>query len=135
KKVVVVGAGNEGGASRYAPIDSVVLVVGTADKSRLPTQFSDSSQRSVWAPGQVSLVSPATGEISQVQGSTYSAAITAGAAALLKAAHPTATPFEIVTALQETAKPPIKNGLGMINVNAALKRLGEIMSARTSGSK
>jgi hypothetical protein len=124
KKVVVLAAGNEGGVSSYAPLEDVALVVGAIDGSGRRAQFSDSSPRSVTAPGSnVPTVSPATGEVIRSSGTSYSAALAGGAAALLKAKYPMATPIQIVTALRDTARTPAR----LIDVTAAAQKLDEML--------
>jgi hypothetical protein len=124
KKVVVLAAGNGSGASSYASLDDVALVVSSIDGNGRPTLFTDSSPRSVAAPGSnIPTVSPATGEVIQSTGTSHSAALAGGAAALLRAKYPTATPIQIVTALHDTAKAPAR----LIDVTAASQKLDELL--------
>jgi Subtilase family len=120
--VVVVAAGNSAATSDYASIDEVALVVGATDLKGSRAQFSSSSPNGVWAPGSdIPTVSPTTGQTTQLSGTAYSAAFVAGAAGLLKAAHPTATVRQIVRALRESNK-----GSGaspVVNIASALELL------------
>ena len=120
--VVVIAAGNSAGTSSYASIDDVALVVSAADGSGAPAKFSDSSTRSVSAPGaDIPIVSATTGSIRKSSGTSYSAAFAGGGVALLKASRPTATPDQIVNAVRETARQPARS----IDVSASLRRLAE----------
>jgi len=124
--VVVVAAGNGGGRSSYAPLDDVVLVASAADSNGRRANFSDTSPGSISGPGvSIPTVSAATGGIVPGSGTSYSAAFVGGAAALLKAQYPTAKPAQIVVALRDTARQSDR----MIDVTAALRRLGEMLQA------
>jgi subtilisin family serine protease len=121
--VVVLAAGNEQGVSSYADIDSVALVAAAATLTGSPAPFSDSSPHAVWAPAvDIPITSPVTGQRTNSSGTSYAAAFVGGAAALLKGAYPKAKPSQVVKALQESSGPN-----RLLNVEAALKRLGEIL--------
>ncbi|MEA2883849.1 MAG: hypothetical protein QOH32_3105 [Bradyrhizobium sp.] len=124
KKVVVLAAGNNSGVSSYAPLEDVALVVGAIDGSGGLAKFSDSSPRAVTTPGSnIPTVSAATGEVIKSNGTSYSAALAGGAAALLAAKYPAATAIQIVTALRDTARPPART----IDVTAAMQKLDEML--------
>jgi subtilisin family serine protease len=122
RMVVVIAAGNTADTSSFAPLDDVALIVGATDANGSLTKFSDSSPRSVSAPGaDIPVVSPTTGNMSRFSGTSYSAALAGGAAALLKASRPSATPQQIINALRETAKQPARS----IDLTGALRKLAE----------
>jgi hypothetical protein len=124
KQIVIVSAGNDSGASSYAAVDDVALVVGAIDGNGRLLPFSSKSERSVSAPGEkIPIISPATGEISLSSGTSYSGALAGGAAALLKAKYPAATPMQIVAALRDTATGPARS----IDATAALQKLDEVL--------
>jgi Subtilase family len=128
--VVVVAAGNDGGTSEFDAIDDVALVVGATDLNGSKTAFSSSSPRGVWAPGDnIPIISPVTGELSRGAGTSYSAALVGGAAALLKGAYPNAKPQDIVRAIRESAKAPAPGALRVVNVTAALTQLLNTLKA------
>ena len=130
KQVVIVSAGNDGGASSYAAVDDVALVAGAVDGNGRLLPFSSKSERSVSAPGdKIPIILPATGEVSLSSGTSYSAALAGGAAALLKAEYPAATPMQIVAAIRDTATGPARS----IDLTAALQKLDEVL--RTASPK
>lgn len=135
RTIIVTAAGNSAGTSSFAPVDDVVLNVGATDLKGSPTNFSDSSSRAVWAPGEdIPTISSATGELSRLSGTSHAAAIVAGASALLKATYPAAKSPEIGTAMRESAKPPFPTAAKVIDVNAAMERLGQMIRARGAAS-
>jgi hypothetical protein len=123
--IVVVAAGNEPGRSLFAGIEDVALVVGGATLNGKPSPFSSSSPKVVWAPGEgIPFTSPKTGKVERGNGTSYSAALVGGAAALLKAAHPGAKPQAVITAIRETAIAPSGGSVPLINISAATAKLG-----------
>ena len=128
--VVVVAAGNSSGVSSFAALDDVALVVGALDASGASTGFSDSSPRSVSAPGSdIPIFSPITGNITRSSGTSYAAAFVGGAAVLMKASRRDATTKQVVEALRETARQPAR----VISVTAALQRMRQVPAPATKG--
>jgi len=128
---VVLGAGNDGATSSYAPVDDVALVVGAVDERGQLLPFSNKSERFVSAPGaKIPIISPATGEVSPSSGTSYSAALAGAAAALLKGKYPEATPIQIAAVLRDTATGAARS----ISVTAASQKLGETLRL-ASGKK
>ena len=128
--VVVVAAGNESGTSSYAALDDVALIVGAVDAKGAATSFTDSSPRSVSAPGSdIPIFSPITGNITRSSGTSYAAAFVGGAAVLMKAARRDATTKQVVDALRETARQPAR----VISVTAALQRMRDVPAPAAKG--
>jgi subtilisin family serine protease len=127
KILFVLPAGNNlGQPSAYKNVDGIALVVAAATAEGAPAPFTSTSDDVVWAPGtDIAVVVPA------LNGTSYSAAVVTGAAAVLLHDFPTATPAQIREALVTTAraaqgrtKPPI------INVAAARDWLRTKLGAR-----
>jgi hypothetical protein len=83
--------------------DALVVAAATAEGASAP--FTSTSDDSVWAPGTgIPVDVPATGQKS-ADGTSYSAAVGAGAAAVLVHDFPAATPAQIREALVATGRP------------------------------
>jgi hypothetical protein len=134
----VIAAGEESLQQRnptFAPLHDVGLVVGATDTFGKQANFSKWPEYAVGAPGiQVPLIASDTGKLKYVDGASYAAAFAAGAAALLKGAHPEAKPADIVKAFQETSNEKFAGGPRIINVKAALDWLNKVMATRPPGA-
>ncbi|HEY4375869.1 MAG TPA: S8 family serine peptidase [Acidimicrobiales bacterium] len=147
--VVVVSAGNSGGALADPAIDPYVITVGAADLGNIFTSSDDKVASfssvgdatrgvDVIAPG-VSIVSdrdPAsfvdtlfpsavTGPYFRGSGTSQAAAVVSGAVADLLSARPTLTPDQVKAVLMASASqlpnsPASAQGAGMINVGKAI---------------
>jgi hypothetical protein len=121
--VVVAAAGNEGGTAReflpnYPAGTPGVLSVGATDENDSPFAFSSKgSWISLAAPGEV-WADATDGEPDLALGTSFSAPLVAGTAALILANHPEATPTEVKDALLATTD-DIGGTFGGGRVNAA----------------
>ena len=105
------------------------MVAGAVDGNGRLLPFSSKSERSVSAPGDKIRSFCGRGRSLLSSGTSYSAAVAGGAAALLKAEYPAATPMQIVAAIRDTATGPARS----IDVTAALQKLDEVL--RTASPK
>jgi hypothetical protein len=130
---VVLPAGNKGKDAR-PPLDQTdlgkqVIVVAAVDKEGHRAEFSSFSDAVLWAPGvdiPVGSVGPNAAPSGQriFSGTSFSAALTAGAVARLKGEKPTLTPAEILRVLRETSKAVAPDGPKVIQLAPALKQIG-----------
>ncbi|WP_162805727.1 S8 family serine peptidase [Sporosarcina sp. PTS2304] len=104
---VVSSAGNEaleGNALSYPASYSNVISVGAVDNQNRRASFSNyNSSVSVVAPGVNIYTTVLSDRYQALNGTSFSSPIVAGAAALVKASQPSATPKEIKSLLEETA--------------------------------
>lgn len=149
--VVVVAAGNSGGALINPAIDPYVLTVGAADLKNplLATDDVVASYSSVGSSARrVDLVAPGTSIISlrdpgsavdlahpearvdtryfRGSGTSQAAAVASGAVASLLEARPSLTPDQVKALLRGTARkltlsPTANQGAGLLDLNAAIK--------------
>lgn len=131
---VVNAAGNEGPlpGSIWTPADAdSVLSVGAVDSNSVVASFSS---RGPTADGQIKpevvargvrnyVASATTLAYGPANGTSFATPMVAGAAALLKEAHPEWSGFQIREALRQTASHPLlpdnNSGYGLLNVRAA----------------
>ena len=129
---VIVPSGNEGISELDIPArDAHVIAVGATDESNVRAPFSNSGfGLDLVAPG-VGIVSAAPPVIcgsgyASVEGTSFSAPAVAGAAALLKAAHPAIDTTQLIDMLRLhglRSAPPAWNpdtGFGLLDVPAVL---------------
>ncbi|MCW2876217.1 MAG: Subtilisin-like protein serine protease-like protein [Sphaerisporangium sp.] len=116
-----------------------VIGVGAVDRQGKPAGFSsDNLSVLVGAPGVGVPAATPGGGYQDVEGSSASTALVAGAAALIKAKYPNLSPELVARALTSTTrgKPAAhydhKVGFGVVDVAAALTRAGELTSYRSS---
>jgi serine protease AprX len=141
--VVCNSAGNEGSNVTHntliAPADAdSILSVGAVTPSRVRTSFSSIGPTTdiparikpdVMAQGSSVYVASSTDTsgYGYAAGTSFSCPLTAGAAALLVKAHPTATPMQIIHAMKMTASqathPDNYYGWGIVDALAALNSL------------
>lgn len=99
------------------PLRKQIAVAAAADFDGKPAQFTQRDADVLWAPGV---------EIDGQSGTSFSAALTAGAAAWIKATHPDIKPANIVAALQETSRAGADPAVKIIDVQAALEKLAAV---------
>jgi hypothetical protein len=129
--ITVMAAGNNGSTSNYAGLAKVGLVAASVNTMGARSSFTNVAPDCVWAPGeQVPLVSPRTGQVEVRDGTSYSAALVGGAAAILRHSAPNATAAQIRQALVETSLPVEgRSEPPIINVDAALEWLAKRVGA------
>jgi serine protease AprX len=150
--IVVNSAGNEGPASPgqntlVAPADAdSILAAGAVTPSGVRTGFSSCGPTSdgrikpdVVAVGSSVYVASNidTAGYFYVQGTSFSCPLTAGVAALVLSAHPTATVMQVINAIRSTARqaplqttrPDNLYGWGIIDAMAAINALGSLPAA------
>jgi hypothetical protein len=96
------------------PLRKQIAVAAAADFDGKPAAFTQRDAEVLWAPGV---------EIDHQSGTSFSAALTAGAAAWIKATHPDIKPANIVAVLQETSRAGADPVVKIIDVQAALEKL------------
>ena len=115
--VVVCAAGNEGDKTTPYSRDLPALVVGATDRYDAVWKHSNYDDKTLFAPG-VDIISTYVGEpYAEADGTSFSAPIVAGGAALLRQDGFTAE--ETRRRLTRTAR-PIGKGVGRVDVAAAL---------------
>lgn len=127
--VFVSSAGNAGGRIRQYPAASAeVLAVAAVDPADRKADFSNhGSWVPVAAPG-VGLVAPLPGGYGRWSGTSFSAGLASGEAAVLVGFDPAAWSQDVRDAIEESAtstSDPTLEGAGRIDVVAALDRLAE----------
>ncbi|MFD8499702.1 S8 family serine peptidase [Amycolatopsis sp. NPDC059657] len=130
--VVIAPAGaTQQGARSYPAATPGVLAVGSVNQAGEPVQQESGDYIRISAPGAdlVSTSADANGQIAHrypISDPSLAAAYVAGAAALVRAYHPTLTPDQVVTRLLLTANRPasgaqdLKRGWGMLDAYAAV---------------
>lgn len=121
--VVVTAAGNEGRQTQGSlgtPLERQVLVSSAVDGTGRPARFSSRSNLSLWAPGVDIPIQERSGRPSARSGTAYSAALTAGAAALLREREPSLTPMAVRERLLTTSVANRAGGPRVIRVDKAL---------------
>jgi hypothetical protein len=121
KILFVLPAGNEPGPSNYQKVADVALVVAAVTPDGAPAAFTSASDDAIWAPGTDLPVIVTSADKSQtISGTSFSAAVGAGAAAILVGDFPTAVPAQIREALFVTSRPAQgRTQPRIINVSAA----------------
>ena len=128
--IVVIAAGNSGNAGVSFPgCISSALTVGAVDKNDYIASFSGrGSAVDVTAPG-VSLISSwfgATNSYNSASGTSMATPVVSGTVALIKSAHPTWSPTQVINAIKSTAKdlgtigPDSTYGSGRIDADKAV---------------
>lgn len=84
-KAVVCAAGNDGGSVNWPAALETTISVGSSDKNCLKTSFSSFGEVDFVAPGSELYVQTKDGGVKKVFGTSFSAAIVSGVAALLVA--------------------------------------------------
>ena len=132
---LVLPAGNEEGPSIYSDVADIALVVGSVDQSGEPAYFSSQTEPMVWAPGdQIPLIGPKSGTLEFQSGTGYSAAIAAGAVAVLRKHAPEADTAAVFSALRQGAKPVEgRNSPAIMNVPGSIKAISEATAEPGSG--
>jgi hypothetical protein len=125
--ITVMAAGNDASTSSYAGLAEVGLVAASVDTTGARSTFTDVAPGCVWAPGeQVPVISPRTGQVVVRDGTSYSAALVGGAAAILRHSAPKATAAQIRQALVKTSLPVVgRSEPRIIHVGAALEWLAK----------
>jgi hypothetical protein len=125
--VVVLVAGNNAGQPipfQGKPLLKELLVAAAVDENGDRAGFSQVGEGVVYAPGvHIPVVLPPDRRQFK-QGTSYSAALTAGVAAWVRAAKPDLSVNKVVEALQTTASPPQPNKERVLNLRAALQKVG-----------
>jgi serine protease len=127
--VVVISAGNDGGAVNTPANCSGAIPVGATDANNLVTSFSSRgtalSNSGLVAPGSQLLTTDLNDGTANATGTSVSAPMVAGAAALLLSARPTATASEIQAWLRAGADslglPSTVQGAGRLNAYKSLR--------------
>lgn len=84
-KVIICAAGNDGGPVNWPAALETTISVGSSDKDGLKTSFSSTGEVDFVAPGSELYVQTKDGGVKKVFGTSFSAAIVSGVAALLVA--------------------------------------------------
>jgi hypothetical protein len=106
KILFVLPAGNDPGPSNYQNVAGVALVVAAVTLDGAPARFTSSSDDAVWAPGtDIPVIVTAADNSQTLSGTSFSAAVGAGAAAVLAGDFPAAMPAQIREALFVTSRP------------------------------
>jgi hypothetical protein len=130
---VVVAAGNEGEKTPAAlagtALAGEVIVAAAVDKGGKAAPFTSFSKTCFWAPGVDIPVRSAGKTAAQsgqriFSGTSFAAALTAGAVARLKGEKPSLTTAEIIGILRETSKEVAPGGPKVIQLAAALQKIG-----------
>lgn len=85
KKVVICAAGNDGGQVNWPAALDTTISVGSTDKGGIKTSFSSTGEVDFVAPGANLYVMTPEGGVKKTSGTSFSAAIVSGVAALLVA--------------------------------------------------
>jgi subtilisin len=131
--IVVASAGNDGalGVRWPARLDSVIAVASVDSRSRPASWTSYGAEVDLVAPGQCVYTTRPPDGYRYFEGTSASAPIVAGLAALLVASHPSWSVEEIVRRMRETssmaridAPSDILDGLGagLVDFSSALSR-------------
>jgi hypothetical protein len=123
---VVVPAGNDPGSpSEYSGMTQIALVASATTPEGRPAPFTGRAEGAIWAPGmEIPVTRAGTTQQDLVAGTSYSAAIAAGAAALLKQTARDATAAQIHRALVGTSRAPKGDGtVPIIHLPAAIAAL------------
>lgn len=137
--VLVAASGNSGVAERFYPaaLTDVVAVASVGDDGRRSPFSSYGDHVALAAPGE-RIVSAGIAGLREGSGTSYAAPFVTGAAALLLARARrrgrTLTPAEVRSLLVSSAtplpgSPPNETGSGLLNVEAAVRRLDEEVPA------
>jgi hypothetical protein len=128
----VLPAGNIPGPSNYRNVADVALVVAAVTSDGAPAAFSSTSDNAIWAPGtDIPLIVSAAHSSQTISGTSFSAAVGAGAAAVLVRYFPAAMPAQIREALLVTSRPAQGHSEpGIINVSAAREWLRAKLGGR-----
>lgn len=127
KILVVVPAGNERGQRapfEADPLRDKVMTVASVGPDGKPSHFTTAGKSVFWAPGEKIPVRPVGRAVERRDGTAYSAALAAGVAARVLAEHPGLEPEKLLAALRETAQPAGEGKQPVLNLAAALKKLG-----------
>ncbi|MGC2855054.1 S8 family peptidase [Novispirillum sp. DQ9] len=150
RAVIVVSAGNDG---NYKPDDTAMhllmrgvagagIMAGSVDRNNSDSSFSNAPGTWSWhgnrardyflnAPGEDIRLATNTGGYEVTSGTSFSAPIIAGAAALVRAKHPHLTPQQTVAILLNSARDlgaagtDTLYGRGLLQVNRALQAAGQ----------
>jgi Subtilase family len=153
--ILVASSGNSGGndtqhgssSSAMAPISFPaeypgVLGVGAVTISGTPAAFSSGNLSvRVAAPGKGVPAQGRNGLYYTVDGTSPACALVAGAAALIKSRYPTISPALVTEALTTSAQRSssgaydVHTGFGIVDVDAALVKAGQLMKERPQGSQ
>lgn len=143
---VTTSAGNAGGPPWFkitAPADAdSALTVGAVDSAGVITGFSSRGltfdgriKPNTCARGSQAIVASTLGGITGASGTSFSSPITAGSIACLLQANPSATPVELIYAIQLSASqaltPDSIKGYGIPNFCKADSILGYVLSVNT----
>jgi subtilisin family serine protease len=148
KGLILIGAaGNDGPRAppRYPGADeNVVAVTATDESNRVYAMANAGSYIAVAAPGVDVLLASPNGSYAMETGTSVSAALVSGVAALLVERRPDARPFEVKGWLMKTAEPlasasRLQAGAGLVDARrateAAAKSVGQsVASGRPPGS-
>ncbi len=148
--LVVSSAGNSAGPPWYkitAPADAdSILTVGAVDSNGVIASFSSRGltfdgriKPNVAARGLQAVIAANAGDIAMENGTSFSSPISAGAAACLWQANPSATVIELINAIQQSATqastPDSIKGYGIPNFCAAHTILTGIESKQPADNK
>ena len=124
KALIVTAAGNNGPTEgSYRTANARGLRVAAVGADGKPTSFSQRDDGVVWAPGE-NIPIPRNGVLQNSAGTSWASAVAAAAAAILIANYPKASLAEIRKAIIDTSRPVDGGDVPVINVEAALKALG-----------
>lgn len=128
--VVVVAAGNDGGAVNTPANCSGAIPVGATDSANNVASFSsrgpELASNGLVAPGVGVLTTDAGGGTANATGTSFSAPYVAGLAALIRAAKPAFTPDEVKNALRGGAE---SIGIASLGLDAGARPSGNTTGA------
>ncbi|PRY00702.1 S8 family serine peptidase [Allonocardiopsis opalescens] len=96
--VLVAAAGDTADGAAFPGAHDAVLAVGPVDQSLAPDPLAGSGTE-LWAPGTALTSTAPGGGYADTSGAAAAASVTAGVAALVRAAHPRLSPAQVVQAL------------------------------------
>ena len=131
--IVVAAAGNQGDETRHYPAAEGVEGLLSVAASTSANTLAGFSSRGVWvqlaAPGESVISSVPFGAYGVWSGTSMAAPLVAGAAALLRAAHPSLSAVEAVDQLLKAGRPMCGNPLPHLDAGAALGNMPSGISA------
>lgn len=136
--IVTMSAGNTGTQQAYTPSDYVLVVSGTDSNDALATWSSWGSYVDLAAPGAGIATTTKGGGYASVSGTSFSAPIVAGVAALVRAARPDFTAAQVQQALFKGAADLGTSGFdnlygyGRVSASGALAAAASVPSDLTA---
>jgi subtilisin family serine protease len=122
--VVITAAGNSGDQTPYYPAAENVSGALAVAASTVSNRLASFSTRGPWvglaAPGETIVSTVPGGNYATWSGTSMAAPLTAGTAALLRAAQPELSPDEVTARLRNTTAPLCNTTLGQLDAAAVL---------------